>query len=65
LLPAQLVVMQKIVIRYQGAEYIAWRHMKGSCGVNSEVDGRALKLVCELRRKPDFEGTHYGICKAE
>ncbi|WP_028225395.1 carboxypeptidase-like regulatory domain-containing protein [Paraburkholderia ferrariae] len=65
LLPHQPVVIQKIVIRYQGAEYEAWRHTKGSYEINSELDGRPLKLVCELSRQPDFEGTHYGICKAE
>jgi len=65
LLPHQPVMVQKIVIRYGGAEYEAWRHTKEDYELNSELDGRPLSLVCELSRQPDFEGTHYGICKAK
>ncbi|RKP52880.1 carboxypeptidase-like regulatory domain-containing protein [Trinickia fusca] len=64
LIPAQPVMSQTIVIRYQGVEYMAWRHSKFSYDPNDELDGRPLKLVCELTRQPDAEGTHYGICKA-
>lgn len=65
LIPAQPIMLQKIVIHYRGVEYIAWRHGKDSYDANTELDGRPLKLVCELNRAPDHEGTHYGICKAE
>lgn len=64
MIPSQPTMLQKIVIRYQGAEYIAWRHGKDSYDVNSELDGRPINLVCELDRAPAHEGTHYGICKA-
>ena len=62
-LPHQPVILQKLIIRYAGVEYMAWRHTKDSYEANSELDGRPLNLVCELSRAPDFEGTHYGICK--
>jgi hypothetical protein len=64
LVPHQPVILQKLLIRYDGVEYTAWRHTKNSYDENSELDGRPLNLACELSREPDFEGTHYGICKA-
>ncbi|MGB5937837.1 MAG: carboxypeptidase-like regulatory domain-containing protein [Rhodanobacter sp.] len=62
--PHQPVILQKLIIRYDGVDYPAWRHTKNSYGENSELDGRPMQLVCELSREPDFEGTHYGICRA-
>lgn len=62
--PHQPVILQKIIIRYEGRDYPAWRHTKNSYEPNSELDGKPLNLECELTRAPDFEGTHYGICKA-
>lgn len=62
--PHQPVILQKITISYDGMEYTAWRHTKNSYETNSEMDGRPLTLECELTRAADFEGTHYGICKA-
>jgi hypothetical protein len=63
-LPTQPMVSQAIVIQYQGVDYVAWRHGKDSYEADTELDGRPLRLVCELTRQPDAEGTHYGICKA-
>lgn len=64
LIPAQPIMLQTIVIRYQGVQYEAWRHSKDSYDPNTELDGRPSNLLCELTRQPDFEGKHYGICKA-
>ncbi len=64
MVPHQPVILQKIMIRYEGVEYTAWRHTKNTYDANSELDGKPLNLECELSREPDFEGTHYGICKA-
>jgi hypothetical protein len=64
IVPHQPVILQKLVIRQGGIEYEAWRHTKNSYEENSELSGRPLNLVCELSREPDFEGTHYGICRA-
>ncbi|WP_259675329.1 DUF4198 domain-containing protein [Burkholderia pseudomallei] len=64
LIPAQPTIQQTIVIRYQGVEYVAWMHGKGSYAANTELDGRPINLICELTRQPDYEGKHYGICKA-
>lgn len=65
MIPAQPIMLQKILIHYQGAEYIAWQHSKTSYNANTELDGRPIRLVCELSRRPDYEGKHYGICKAD
>jgi hypothetical protein len=65
MIPAQPIMLQKILIRYQGAEYIAWQHSKTSYNANTELDGRPIRLVCELTRRPDYEAKHYGICKAQ
>ena len=64
MVPHQPVILQKITIRYEGVDYPAWRHTKNTYDANSELDGKPLNLQCELSREPDFEGTHYGICKA-
>lgn len=63
LVPAQPTIQQTIMIRYQGVEYVAWLHGKSSYNADTELDGRPLRLVCELTRQPDYEGKHYGICK--
>jgi hypothetical protein len=62
--PHQPVILQRIFIQHEGVLYVAWRHTKDSYESNSEMDGHALNLQCELSRTPDFEGTHFGICKA-
>ncbi|MCJ7558249.1 MAG: hypothetical protein MUP90_15235 [Gammaproteobacteria bacterium] len=64
MLPGQVSVVQRLVIRFQGKEYEGWRHNKTSVEPDSELDGQPLKLVCELTTPPDFEGTHFGICRA-
>ena len=61
ILPHETVILQKLTIRYEGIVYAAWQHTKNSYAANSELDGRPLRLNCELTRSPDFEGTHYGI----
>lgn len=63
LLPAQPMVLQTIVIRAGGFEYLAWRHGKDSYDTESEIEGRPLRLVCELTREPGHEGKHFGICR--
>jgi hypothetical protein len=65
LIPSQPMMLQTLLIRYQDEEYIAWRHGKDSYDANTELEGRPIALICELTRKPDFEGTHYGICKVQ
>jgi hypothetical protein len=64
LVPAQPVILQKLLIRYDGVEYEGWLHSKSDYDANSELEGRPLRLVCDLATQPDYEGTHFGICRA-
>ncbi|WP_363168918.1 DUF6795 domain-containing protein [uncultured Lamprocystis sp.] len=57
-------MLQRLVIRYNGVGYEGWRHNKNSYDLNSELAGRPLRLICDLAHAPDFEGKHYGICRA-
>lgn len=59
----QTVILQAITIRHERFDYTAWQHAKDSSAVNSELDGKPLKLERELTREADFEGKHYGICR--
>lgn len=63
LVPHQAVVLQKLMIRLDGVEYVGWRHTRNSYEDNAELDGKPLRLTCELSTEPDFEGKHYGICR--
>lgn len=63
-IPGQWVMRQTLTIRYQGIDHLAWLHTKMSPALNSEMEGKPLNLVCDLSNTPDFEGTHYGICRA-
>lgn len=63
LVPGQPSILQRLVIRHDGVEYEGWRHSKESFEANSELDGRPLRLVCDLSTAPDFEGKHYGVCR--
>jgi len=62
-IPGEVRIMQLIRIRIDNEEYVAWRHSKSSGDKNSELDGKPIKLTCELTTAADFEGTHYGICR--
>lgn len=63
MLPGQPVVTQTIVITYEGADYVAWKHGKLTFAANTELDGQPLDFVCELTDQPEAVGTHYGFCK--
>ena len=62
-LPGEITITQSIVIHHDGKEYQGWNHGKEGFEANSELDGRPLRLVCELSTEPDVDGTHYGICR--
>lgn len=63
LIPAQPMLLQTILIRYQDEEYIAWQYGKDSYDANTELDGGSINLVCELSCEPGLEGKRYGIGK--
>lgn len=62
-LPGEVTITQSLVIVVDGIQYEGWHHGKKGDEANSELDGRALKLVCDLATEPGVEGNHYGICR--
>ncbi len=65
LFPREYVVSQEIKIVHDGQEYIGWIHTKRDPKAGSETGGRDFRLVCDLDQKPDYQDTHYGVCRLE
>ena len=64
LLPHEPVIKQKIVLDYEGKEYLVWRFFKRDYDENGELGGKSIKLECDVKRE---EGFHInkdilGIC---
>lgn len=62
-LPGEITITQSIVIHHDGQQYEGWHHGKKGFEANAELEGRPLRLVCELTTTPDVEGNHFGICR--
>ena len=54
LMPHEPVVEQRIVIRYEGREYLAWKHAKHSYEAGGELGGVPLELECALEAEEQF-----------
>lgn len=66
LLPHEPVIVQQIIIRHNGNEYVAWQHTKHNYDKNGELKGKPLLLHCDLSKKPEFnEDDYFGICTVE
>jgi hypothetical protein len=63
LLPHEPMIRQTILIRYAGNEYKAWMFDKGSYKENSELQGKAISLYCDLEEPLSHKGEVYGICQ--
>jgi hypothetical protein len=63
LLPGEVTVGQRLVIRYQGQSYEGWNHGKKGKEANTEANGKPLRLVCELSTEPGVSGNSFGICR--
>lgn len=62
-LPGEVTITQSIVIHVDGQQYEGWHHGKKGFEANTELEGRPIRLVCELTTVPDVEGNHFGICR--
>ena len=62
LLPGEVTVTQRLVIRYQGQEFEGWNHGKRGKEARTESNGKPLRLVCELSNEPGVVGHSFGIC---
>ncbi|MBI3561655.1 MAG: carboxypeptidase regulatory-like domain-containing protein [Gammaproteobacteria bacterium] len=65
-IPMEPLVPQKILIRYQGREYLAWSMNKRRYVENAELD-KPIRLACEITNPDEVKwfGSTYvkGICK--
>jgi hypothetical protein len=62
-LPHEPLVAQKILIRRGGNEYRAWVNTKRNYDANGELEGRAIRLRCELTAESTAKGDILGICE--
>jgi hypothetical protein len=61
--PHEGLVGQKILIRHGGTEYRAWVNTKRNYDANGELDGRPIRLRCELTAESTAKGDILGICE--
>lgn len=64
LVPREPAISQTITIHHHGKDYEGWLYFKNDYDDNSELNGRAINLVCDLEREPKFGGDSFGICRA-
>lgn len=63
LLPHQPIIKQTILIKYKEKTYKAWLFDKEDYKSKSELNGRAISLLCDLDAQITHKGTVYGICE--
>ena len=59
------LITQEIKIRLDDQEYKAWRFTKHDYQNNGELNGRAIKMTCDLETEPSFKDDVFGICTLE
>ena len=64
-LPSEFVATQRLVISYEGKEYLGWAYTKRSPTKNSESDGKSFSLVCDLSKPPVEDDKYNGICRLQ
>lgn len=62
MLPHEPVVPQKIFIHVGGNEYEAWMHTKHNYNDLGELNGKPIRLECDLESEAGFRDGFYGIC---
>lgn len=62
-LPSEFVATQRLVIHLDGKEYLGWANTKRSPEQNSESNGKAFSLICDLSKKPEEDDKYQGICR--
>ncbi|WP_445363030.1 DUF6795 domain-containing protein [Microbulbifer sp. ANSA003] len=54
LLPKEFVSHQKIIVNYNGTDYLIWETVKRSEELNSELEGKKLDFQCEITDEYKF-----------
>lgn len=62
ILPHQPVVLQNIDIYHDGKSYEAYKLRKGDYKIDTEFDGKKIKLECDLDKEASHEEDVYGVC---
>ncbi|MEZ5578865.1 MAG: DUF6795 domain-containing protein [Candidatus Competibacteraceae bacterium] len=65
IVPHEPVITQKILIHYQGEDYKAWMYTKHNYEENGELNGKPIRLACDLNSEPSFKDEVFGICVIE
>ena len=70
IIPHNPVVLQDITIGVNGDSFEAWSFQKGNYKLDGELQGKKLKMTCELSSEPDLHELsalirYYGLCKLE
>ena len=68
-LPVEVVISQEIEAIHDSKHYELWKTTKRDYEENSELNGKAMNLVCDLSHKPEYQtiGEHVikSICSLE
>lgn len=60
--PAEVVIEQQMLIRYQSKDYPAWSGAKRDFDVKNEFeDSKPRTLICELTEEPVIKGEKFGL----
>lgn len=66
-MPVEAVITQNIILQYQGQDYEGWKTNKRDYEENSELNGKPIQLICDLKNKSvvNEEGSQVikGICR--
>ncbi|OMH39446.1 hypothetical protein BGP75_03485 [Motiliproteus sp. MSK22-1] len=61
-LPHEPHVSQRIIAHTKNGDVEIWFAAKRSYELNSEMDGRPTKVICNLDREPSDAGLYWGTC---
>lgn len=62
-LPHEVVIDQTLVIQHGGKTFKAWALFKRDYDLNSELDGKPIRVTCRLESAPARRGKVFGICE--
>ena len=61
-LPHEPNIRQTIIAHMPDGELEIWNAVKATYEMNSELDGRPIKVICHLDKEPSADGLYWGTC---
>jgi len=61
-LPHEPNISQRIIAHQPSGDVEIWYAVKKNYELNSEMEGRPIKVVCALDTKPSDDGLYWGTC---